>query len=114
MASGKFSDAAEREAFWREHVRGWSVSGDSVAGYCRAHGLSADCFHYWKRMMKRGAAASGSPGDALPAFAEVQVALEDEAAIEIAVGASCRVRVRPGFDAQTLARVVAVLERGAC
>jgi hypothetical protein len=48
-------------------------------------------------------------------FAEVVVESPGgEAALEVVVGHGRRVRVHPGFDEATLARVVAVLERVSC
>jgi hypothetical protein len=50
----------------------------------------------------------------VPAFAEVRVAAAQEASIEIAFAGSRRVQVHPGFDEETLARVITVLERAGC
>ena len=111
MARRKFSDAASREAFWREHVTRWASSGESVIGYCKAEDLSEGSFHYWKSALKR---RDGRPvaGDGPPAFAELRITARQDAFIEIAVGGGTRrVQVHPGFDEETLARVLGVLER---
>ncbi len=113
MAARTFRDGASREAFWREHVARWASSGQSIAGYCRARDLSEGCFHYWKSARNRREARRAADA-ARPAFAEVQVAVSSTAPIEIAFDGGCRVQVRPGFDEETLARVLAVMERGAC
>ena len=116
MAAGRFPDGASREAFWREHLAGWASSGQSIIGYCRAQGLSEGCFHYWKNEVKRrdGGGRPRSAGGL--AFAEVRVAQTngDEALIDIVLSGARRVRVHRGFDEDTLARVVAVLERAGC
>ena len=111
MATKQFADAASREAFWRGHVEGWSTSGQSIRGYCQAQGVNEACFHYWKSALKTRDGQSADAGR-LP-FAEVRVTASDEALLEVVVSGSRRVHVRPGFDAETLARVVAVLEREA-
>ena len=105
------SPRATRAAFWHEHLLRCDASGQSVAAYCRANGLSAPSFHWWKR--KRN---SSSPPNAL--FAEVTAGLlpssGEDAAVEILLASGRVARVRPGFDAETLARVLAVLEERPC
>ncbi|MBP8128205.1 MAG: hypothetical protein KA184_01400 [Candidatus Hydrogenedentes bacterium] len=113
MAAKKFADAVSRESFWGEHVARWSSSGQSILGYCRAQGLSEGCFHYWKNALKRRGAQSAA-GDGPPVFAELKLVGTREACIEVRVGDAHRVHVHPGFDADTLRRVLAVLERAGC
>lgn len=114
----------ERESFWRGHVERRSRSGESVRGYCRSHGLSEAGFHFWKRELSRRDAQRRVGPVSLPgnqsgervAFAEVRAPqpAAAEAAIEISLCGTRRVSVRAGFDADTLARVVSVLERVPC
>lgn len=124
MAGRRHTDAGEREGFWRGHVSAWERSGESVRGYCRTRGLSEGGFHFWKRKLKgheelgvlRGsvpALASAKP-PAQAAFAEVRVTAAHEASIEIVLSGTRRVHVHPGVDEETLARVIAVLERAGC
>ena len=113
MEAMTFRDASSREGFWREHVARWASSSLSIVAYCRAQGLSKSCFHYWKSALKRRdarIAVSAEP----PAFAEVRIAARREASIEIAVSGARWVRVRPGFDEETLVRVLLALERSGC
>ena len=94
-----------------------------MRGYCRSRGLSESGFHFWKRELKRRDAGAASKADG-PAFAEVRLAPcavreavpspARGALIEIAVAGSLRIQVHPGFDEETLARVIAALERAAC
>lgn len=110
MAAKRDRGKGTREAYWRKHVEARERSGQSVREYCRARGLSESGFYFWKRELKRrdeGAASNGSA----PAFAEVRVAAAQEALIEIAFAGARRVQVHPGFDEETLARVLAVVER---
>jgi hypothetical protein len=125
MAGSGNRDGASREGFWRGHVAGWARSGESVRAYCRGQGLTESGFHFWKRELKwrdeaggrggRAVSQCAQPGESAKeaAFAEVRFAVtgRDEALIEIVCSGDRRVRVRPGFDGETLARVVAVLER---
>lgn len=100
-----------REAFWREHVERWRASGESIRGYCRAQGISESAFHFWKRELKRRDARRASREQSL-AFAEVCLTSVPEASLEVVCDTPRRILVHPGFDADTLARVVAVLEGG--
>ena len=120
----KFSGVTgSREAYWRGQVGAWERSGESVRGYCRSRGLSEAGFHFWKRELKRRDAGAASKADGA-AFAEVRLAPcavreavpspARGALIEIAVAGSLRIQVHPGFDEETLARVIAALERAAC
>ena len=119
MDGGKGS----REGYWRRHVAGWVRSGESVRGYCRSRGVSEAAFHFWKRELKRRDAGAVTKAER-PVFAEGRLAPSVVreafpsaglgARIEIAVSGSRRIQVHPGFDEETLLRVVAAVERAAC
>jgi hypothetical protein len=112
---------------WRSHVVAQASSGVSGVAYCRRHGLHAKSFYRWRRVFG-GAVAPGTPfsPEDTPAqamFAEICIgeAARGSSAIGAAGGARVEVvaqggraiRVWPGFDGETLARTVAVLE-GMC
>ena len=102
-----------RESYWRRHVALCESSGKSIVRYCRDAGLSVSTYHWWKGELKR----RGAVATPMASFAEVRVALSGGAApagIEVALGAERRIRVWPGFDGETLARVVRVLEGAPC
>jgi transposase len=123
-----------RSAFWRAHIGGWRKSGESIRGYCRTHGLSESGFHAWKRELSRREEAepdsrrgSGNrtapPSEGRILFAEVPSVANghadgsvrtEGALLEVAVCRGRAVRVWPGFDGETLSRVLRVLEGGAC
>lgn len=115
---------AWRREHWREHVRAWSESGETVAAYCRRHGLDRKSLYRWRRALREcgeAPGASGVGGQGLvsrgPVFAEVRVRgceAESSGAIEVVLAGARRVRVHPGFDAETLGRVVRVLEGEGC
>lgn len=102
-----------REDYWRVHVGLCKRSGKSIVQYCRDAGVPVSTYHWWKGELKRRGAARAQH----PVFAEVRVALPVDPApalIEVAVGEELRIRVWPGFDAETLAGVVRVLEAISC
>ena len=102
-----------RESYWRRQIALCESSGKSVAQYCRDAGVPVTSYHWWKGELKR----RGSVPAQTPAFAEVRVAWPagpSSALLEVALGEDRRVRVWPGFDPETLARVVRVLEDVSC
>ena len=109
MAKGR-GGRTERELHWREQVAGWSGSGQSIRGYCRAHGLSEASFHAWRRELRRRDAQGIGLGAG--SFVEVTAAGDGhtEGALEVCVSSGRTVRVHRGFDEATLAAVVRVLE----
>jgi hypothetical protein len=57
------SRRAEKEAYWRSHLKRQSSSGESIRGYCRVRCLSEALFHYWRReIANRERAASPTRG----------------------------------------------------
>jgi transposase len=113
---------------WPEHVKAQIVlesyrDGVSVADVARRHGLSGPQLHAWRRAAREGllpmpddaalglvpvmvAAGSGGGGDEPP---DDSAGIQDAIVLEIA---GVRMMVRPGFDPEHLARVIAAL-RGA-
>jgi transposase-like protein len=50
---------------WQSLFSEQEESGESVAGFCRARGVRASLFYYWKKRLREAA---------MPQFVEVQVA----------------------------------------
>jgi transposase len=119
--------AKERE--WRERMQRWRRSGESVRAFCRREDLRESAFYAWRRELARrreehqvlrgdGKEAGASPSAEAVRFLPVQVVeegrREDSGGVEILVGRERTIRVRPGFDRQTLLDVLAVLEASTC
>ena len=109
MSGGKRPVAGERAVFWRDHVGAWRGSGLSARDYCQRHGLNRGTLGYWASRLRR-AAAFAAPGF-LPVEVEMAAAPVAPAAAGIVVegAAGLRVHVARDFDADTLARVLAVV-----
>jgi hypothetical protein len=123
-------------AEWAVWIDEWRGSGMSLPAFCQRHGLSRGTMQNWvyKPELKRAVeearrrvkavdeprAERISPRDEAPAFLPVQVvaaaagANEDRAGVEVVLSAGRRIALRAGFDAETLRRVVAVLEERPC
>ena len=110
MARRRTGRKHEREQCWQEVIERWRASGQSVAAFCRAEGVSQGTFYAWRKRL-------GGPRRL--AFVPVRIVADARpepvaATIEIALADGRVVRVRPGFDAATLGRVLAVAEGRPC
>ena len=120
---------SKKEQEWRERVQRWQQSGESVRAFCRREGLHESAFFAWRRELQRRGqerqAVRTERKQVKPStsakpirFFPVQVALEnrtgDPGGVEILLDAGRAIRVRPGFDRQTLAEVLAILEASPC
>jgi hypothetical protein len=113
---------AKREAHWRQVLESWRASGLPKTEFARNEGISPDVLGWWQVELRRRdrakprttatarrRAARARP----PAFVPVRIVeptpQPSPAPLEILAGGHA-VRIRPGFDAETLRRLVAVLE----
>lgn len=112
-----------RERFWRDVILRWHRSGQTVRAFCDNHGLAEGSFHAWRRTIaQRDRQATAMPtvdraGDNLPAFVPLRVtgtpaASSSISPLELVLGQGRVIRVPPGFDANTLRNLLAVLEEG--
>jgi transposase-like protein len=111
-----------KQRHWLDLIRLWQQSKLSVRAFCRRHRLSEPSFYCWRRtLQQRGLIGKLPAEDAVkseaPAF--LQVAVDPAAAvaprsIEVVLANGRRLRVRPGFDANTLRQLLRVLEEPAC
>jgi hypothetical protein len=104
MAHGTTVRDRKKEAFWRKHIAGQRGSGESVRGYCRAHGLKEPAFYWWRSELARRAKPA-----AQTAFVPVHVVADAPNFIEITLAGGQQVRVSGPVERQALADVLAVL-----
>jgi hypothetical protein len=100
-------------AKWRAVVSEQAGSGQSVAAYCRERGVCAPLFFAWKKRLREAEAGK---------FIEVKLAAAERepcagreagisgAAIEVRLKNERRLLVGPGFDANHLRALLAVVE----
>lgn len=98
----------EEWAKWRGLVSEQTASGQSVAAFCRERGLRDWQFYDWKKRVREAEAVE---------FVSVAVAAPAETSpmaagkpIEVRLGQSRSLMVEPGFDADHLRALLAVLE----
>jgi hypothetical protein len=109
MAMTRRSEPSEKERYWRDVVRRCGRSKQTVSAFCDEQGLSEQSFYWWKR-----AIAERDQQADVPAFVPVHVAPTAAAAALEVVVAGRVIRVPAGFDADTLRRLLAVLEAPSC
>ena len=118
-----------KEQHWRQLLQRWQTSRQCVRAFCQTHGLSEPSFYAWRGILaERDAAAAApqsnvpTPAAASPAFVPVHVRADgpaevnppEDACLEVLLSGQRVLRIRPGFDAATLQRLLAVLEPPAC
>ena len=102
-----------KEAHWRRQVQKQKASGLSVREFCEQKGLVESAFYYWRREIEQRNREGSGVGKS--AFLPIEVeAPAHESAIEVALASGYVVRVRGGFDADTLRQLLAVLEEPSC
>lgn len=117
----------EARATWVERVERWKKSGKTADEFAAEIGVNARSLKWWKWMLgserssasakpraKQRAATPLAKSSAITpiTFVEMTSAIATDA-IEVVLPTSVRVAVKPGFDEQTLSRVLDVLERRA-
>ena len=123
------------ELQWRERIEAWRRSGQTQQEFCRVHGLSAGSFSHWKAELVRreglrasvraadAAAPGGDRRDRSPealSWSEVRWpagAAEVAGAgggFEIVIPRGWSVRLGPRFEAESLRRLLSVLEERLC
>jgi transposase-like protein len=123
----------DKEQFWHQMFARWTASGLSIAAFCKDAGLSQQSFYRWRRVLRQRIsrfgqqrrpqavdavnekAATATAQRPLPLF--VPLAVETTAAatvLEVVVCDGRVIRVPAGFDAPTLAQILAVLEGRLC
>ena len=108
------AQSSSKEQWWRRQVRQWRSSGLSVRAFCAAQGLSEPSFYAWRRTLAQRDTAA-VPLVPLTVTPEPQPAIAHDssvAALELILEAGRRLRIGPGFDGPTLARLLALLEEG--
>jgi transposase len=102
---------------WAKRIERWQRSGLDAASFAEREGVTPERLRWWRWQL--GLGPGGKKRGPGPSFVEVvlpetagpRAMVPEGAALEVLVGPR-RVLVRPGFDAQSLRQVLAVLEEG--
>ncbi len=103
-----------KERFWRHTLEQFHASGLSVAAFCRLHHLPPGSLYAWRRTLAdrdRQAAAADLP-QFVPVLLPAPAGTNDApAAFELLLPQGRVLRVPASFDADSLRRLLAVLEQ---
>jgi transposase-like protein len=113
MSIGKPRDRA-KELFWRRMIAQRQKSGLSVQRFCELHDLSAQRFYAWQRVIQERDAQEVRfvPVEIMPEEKPVAALDGSAGALELVLSKERLLRIGTGFDADTLQRLLAVLEEG--
>jgi transposase len=124
------AELGSRDEHWAGVISEWRASGLSQVEFCRRRGISDRALNNWlykspyreraARVLAARAQANGH--EETPRFVPVSVVAATGAvdtrtvfaAIEVVLASGSRIAVPPGFDEETLRRVVAALETRPC
>lgn len=114
---------ARKQQRWLDLMQRWQLSQLTVRAFCERHGLTEASFYLWRRVLhERGLLSQRTrmehqplPADS-PPFVKLTVAVEttDAATFEVVLNDHRLLRVRPGFDPDTLRQLVRLLEELPC
>lgn len=104
----------ERESYWRQAIERQARSGDSIAAFCEAEGVSTASFYTWRKRLRD--VLSRQPA-LLPVTIAPTLTGWNPAArscVEIVLAGGILLRVPDGITPQTLHDVLAALEPDRC
>jgi transposase-like protein len=111
---------SRKELRWLGLIQRWQRSNLTVREFCLRHHLREPSFYFWRRVLRERGLIHDRPEhsdqEATPAFVKVALASEPKSATAVELVLSDRrvLRVRPGFDADTLLELVRLLEAPPC
>jgi hypothetical protein len=99
---------------WKKLVSEQMRSGQSVAAFCHERRLCAPHFFAWKKRLRQAATPRQPQGNEAAQFVEVKVvaaaSIAGDSRVEIRLQNGRSLLVGPGFDAQHLRALLAVVE----
>jgi transposase-like protein len=113
---------ASKQSCWLDRIQRWRRSQLSIREFCQTNHLSEASFFSWRRVLRqRGLLpepTTPTPTPTTPVASPFIKLVTPQAtppasAIEIVLAKRRRLRVRPGFDADTVRQLVRLLEEDA-
>lgn len=111
----------ERESYWQQAVERQARSGDSIAAFCEAEGVSTASFYAWRSRLRDIDSKQRHRGDQTPRLVPLTVSRTPLQHItpalphvEIVLTNGVLLRVPDGMAPHTLRDVLAALESDRC
>ncbi len=111
--SQRHSRDPQLERRWRDLTTRQQRSGLTIRQFCRQHAVSESSFHFWRAELARRDSTVTKPS-VQPAAVFVPVHVTATLPIEVVLPSRLVVRVPPGSDPMTVARLIAALEAKPC
>lgn len=99
-------------AKWRKVVAEQARSGENVTAFCRKRRLCVPHFYWWKKRVGE-ATATKFVEVKLPVPTPVPPGMAGDSRLEVRLGNGRSLLVGPGFDAEHVRALLAVMESGA-
>ncbi len=101
---------ASRET-WRRRVERWAESGQSAEEFAATGGFHPETLRHWKYKLRRERDDGGTPATMpLPLVEVLSTTTATDARFEVVLAHGRRLRVPPGFDGETLRRLLSILD----
>jgi hypothetical protein len=129
MAQSKKHPDGAQEQLWRDRIEAWAGSGQSQQQFCQVHGIAGSSFSRWKVELKRrdekaeaAVAARGMQTPETMSWTEVHLpaqrstvaSVPGSGGFEVMLPWGWSVRLGPEFEAESLRRLLSVLEERSC
>jgi transposase-like protein len=108
---------SSKQTRWLDLVQRWQHSKLTVREFCQHHQVSEPSFYSWRRVLRERGLIDDSTRavkPVTPAFVKLAAMSESAtSAVEVVLGQRV-LRVRSGFDADLLLKLMRLLEESAC
>jgi transposase len=102
-----------KEQFWRQTLKAFAASGQSIRAFCAAKRLTEPSFYARRRALPQRDATRSEPASStspVPAFVPVHLAEAMGSSLDIVLTGDCCIRLHGPVDRAALVEVVAVLD----
>ena len=98
----------KRQNFWQDQFDSWRKSGLSQSGYCRQNKIDQQLFSKWKNKLLKIKGNTESRFVRIPK--KILNDLSSPSEIELTIKDQYKIKVNPGFNPETLKKLLSILE----
>lgn len=109
MESKRALEYAEKNRLWKERIGDWKRGGLTQIEYCRRNNLDPKNFLYWKKKILPGPSSMALVE--LPSEIVARSSRPASSRLCLLIDARYRIEISPGFDDETLVRLIRLLGR---
>jgi transposase-like protein len=97
-----------KEQFWRNIVASFEPGRETIRGFCKRLGIGEQAFYWWRRQLRHREQAPTSAGIFVPV--RITPTASKGVPIEVRLPGARILRLRPGFDPESLRQLLDVLD----